>query len=138
MKKLVFAALLLASVAGFAQEKQEKPEGGRPPREERLTPEEHTKRLTKDLKLDATQQEKVKAHFAEQEKKHAALKADGGKKPEKGKKPEPPKGDDPRKKSREETDAKMKEILNKDQYKQWQQLNKADAPAGKKRGEKSE
>lgn len=138
MKKLVFAALMLASVAGFAQEKKEKPEGGRPPQEERLTPEEHTKRLTKDLKLDAAQQEKVKAYFAEQDKKHAANRPEGGKKPEKGERTEPPKGDDPRKKEREETNAKMKEILNKEQYKQWQKSNQADAPAGKKGGKKSE
>lgn len=130
MKKLVFAALMLASVAGFAQEKKEKPQGGRGAKTEKVTPEEQSKQLASELKLDAKQQEKVKALYADQEKKRAQVKPEGGKKPE-GEKPNREEFEAKMKKENEEFDGKMKGILTPDQYTSWKKSQKQQPEHGK-------
>jgi protein CpxP len=134
MKKLIFGALLLGAFVGNAQEKKQKPEGGRGHKTEKVTPEDQSKQLASELKLDAKQQEKVKALYADQEKKRAQLKPEAGKKTE-GEKPNREEFETKMKKENEEFDGKMKGILTADQYTAWKKSQKqqpAQAGTGKK------
>ena len=67
MKKLIIAALLVAGMTTYAQEKREMPNRANM---ERMTPEERQerqlKRLTTELTLNAQQQEQVKQLLASQ------------------------------------------------------------------------
>ena len=67
MKKLIIAALLVAGMTTYAQEKKETPNSAKM---ERMTPEERqerqVKRLTSELTLTAQQQEQVKQLLAAQ------------------------------------------------------------------------
>lgn len=67
MKKLIIAALLVAGMTTYAQEKKETPNRAKM---ERMTPEERqerqVKRLTSELTLTAQQQEQVKQLLAAQ------------------------------------------------------------------------
>ena len=67
MKKLIIAALLVAGMTTYAQEKKETPNRAKM---ERMTPEERqerqVKRLTTELTLNAQQQEQVKQLLASQ------------------------------------------------------------------------
>lgn len=67
MKKLIIAALLVAGMTTYAQEKKETPNRAKM---ERMTPEERQerqlKRLTTELTLNAQQQEQVKQLLASQ------------------------------------------------------------------------
>ena len=67
MKKLIIAALLVAGMTTYAQEKKETPNRANM---ERMTPEERQerqlKRLTTELTLNAQQQEQVKQLLASQ------------------------------------------------------------------------
>lgn len=124
------AVLLMASLSTFAQEKKEKPEGGRGRNTEKVTPDEQTKQLAKELDLNDKQQAKVKALYTEQEKDRAAFKPEEGKKgekPAKGEKAEKPNHDEMEakmKKDNEAFDAKMKGILTAEQYTKWQASQK--------------
>jgi len=85
MKKFIIGAFMLAGLAGFAQEQPEvKEAGAKPKREhhqpkEKVSPEEQSKQLAKELNLDDNQQARVKALYAEQEKTRAANKPTGKK-----------------------------------------------------------
>ena len=82
MKKLLITAILLVSMAGFAQVKKE---GSRRPQKanmEKLTPEERSEKriakMTKELSLDSKQQEKIRGVFKDEadanEKQRAEMK----------------------------------------------------------------
>ena len=115
MKKFVMAVMLLAGITGFAQEKSEVKEGGRP-RKEKVTPDEQSKQLARELNLNDNQQGKIKELYTEQEKQRAAFK------PTEEKKGEKHDHTAIQAKMKTENDAfnnKMKAILTPDQYTKW-------------------
>ena len=144
MKKVFSIVMLAAALSGFAQEKKQKPEGGRPAKTEQVTPDDQVKQLTAELNLDKKQQEKVKALYTEQEKQRAANKPEkgergekpqGGEKPERGANGENPGHEGMEAKMKTENaafDKKMKGILTDAQYKKWQESAKK-GPDGKEK-----
>jgi Spy/CpxP family protein refolding chaperone len=77
MKKLIIAALLIVGVAGFAQDNNDRPQRGNMGN---MTPEQRTEqrvaRMTKDLNLDAKQQEQLKQLYADEAKNREARMAE--------------------------------------------------------------
>lgn len=133
MKKIVIVAALLMAVSGFAQEKKES--ARQQHKTEKVTPEEQSKQLGKELGLDARQQEKVKALYTEQEKQRAAFKPEG----EKSEKPQKPNREEAQAKIKKENDAfdsKMKDILKPEQYTKWQASQKKGKGGPEKDGGK--
>jgi protein CpxP len=127
MKKVVMALLLMAGVAGFAQEKPAtKPDAPKHKMDKgpKVTPEEQAKQIAKELSLDDAQQAKVKALYAEQEKKRAA--DIDVKKMEKGEQHDHAAMEARMKKENAAFDTKMKGILSKEQYTKWQASLKTD------------
>jgi protein CpxP len=134
MKKLFIAALLFVGVASFAQDADQKP--AREPRE-KLTPEQrtekHLQKLTTDLNLDANQQAQVKQLLAERSAKAENFKAARADRKDSNVKPTAAEKEAFKKDvmaEKEANDAKMKVILNADQYKKWtaiQEENKEKA-----------
>jgi len=125
MKKLFIAALLFVGVVSFAQDINQK--SGRD-QKENLTPEQrnekHLQKLTSELSLDKKQQEQVKQLLAER-----SAKADKFKATRKDSKTRPTDAEREAFKKQMETekaanDAKMKSILNADQYAKWTALKK--------------
>lgn len=121
MKKLFIAALLSVGVASFAQDGDHK--------REKLTPEQRNEKqlqkLTTDLSLDANQQAQVKQLLAERSAKVEKFKEARQAKKDSDVKPTM----DEKKAFRKElmaekdaNDAKMKGILNADQYKKWKTI----------------
>ncbi|WP_291285358.1 hypothetical protein [Flavobacterium sp.] len=123
MKKLLIAALLFVGIASFAQEADQKP--AREPRE-RLSPEQRNekklKKLTSELNLDANQQAQIKQLLADRSAKAEKYKEDRKSKKENGTSLTTEDKVAFRKQMLDEqaaNDAKMKSILNADQYKKW-------------------
>lgn len=123
MKKLFIAALLFVGVASFAQEADQKP--SREPRE-RLTPEQRNdkqlKKLTSDLNLDANQQTQVKQLLADKSAKAEQFREARQAKKDGNVKPTAEEREAFKKQMTDEknaNEAKMKAILNADQYKKW-------------------
>ncbi|WP_281235032.1 hypothetical protein [Flavobacterium gelatinilyticum] len=125
MKKVFIAALLFVGMVSFAQDINQKP--AREQRE-KLTPEQRSEKqlqkLTSDLNLDKTQQEKVKQLLAERN-----TKAEKFKETRKANKTKPTDAEKEAfkkeiKAEKEANDAKMKSILNADQYTKWTALKK--------------
>jgi periplasmic protein CpxP/Spy len=123
MKKLFIAALLFVGVASFAQDADSKPT--REPRE-RLTPEQRNdkqlKKLTSDLNLDANQQAQVKQLLADRSAKAEQFREARQAKKDNDVKPTAAEREAFKKQMMDEkdaNDAKMKAILNADQYKKW-------------------
>lgn len=123
MKKLFIAALLFVGVASFAQEADQKP--SREPRE-RLTPEQRNdkqlKKLTSDLNLDANQQTQVKQLLADRSAKAEQFREARQAKKDGNVKPTAEEREAFKKQMTDEknvNEAKMKAILNADQYKKW-------------------
>lgn len=117
------AVLLMAGVAGFAQEKPAaKPDGQKHKTEKghklKVTPDEQAKQIAKELSLNDDQQAKVKVLYAEQEKKRAA--DPDLKKMEKGEQHDHAAMEARMKKENTAFDTKMKGILSKEQYAKWQ------------------
>lgn len=121
MKKSFIAALLFVGVASFAQDGDHK--------REKLTPEQRNEKqlqkLTTDLSLDANQQAQVKQLLAERSAKVEKFKEARQAKKDSDVKPTM----DEKKAFRKElmaekdaNDAKMKGILNADQYKKWKTM----------------
>lgn len=136
VKKVFSVLMLAAALSGMAQEKKQKPEGGRPGKEAHVTPEDQTKQLASELKLDDKQQAKVKALYAEQEKKRAANKPEKGEKGEKPANGEKPNREEMEAKMETENadfDKKMKGILTAEQYKKWQESQKKGADGREKK-----
>jgi len=125
MKKLFIAALLFVGIVSFAQDVNQKPAHHQ---KENLTPEQrnekHLQKLTSELSLDKKQQEQVKQLLAERSAKAAKFKAsrkDSNTKPTDAEKEAFKKQMETEKAA---TDAKMKAILNADQYTKWTALKK--------------
>lgn len=128
MKKLFIAALLFVGIASFAQDIDQKP-----PRDqkERLTPEQRSekqlKKLTSELSLDAKQQEQVKQLLAERNAKAEKFKEARQDKKDSNVKPTAAEKEAFKKQLMDEknsNDAKMKAILNTDQYNKWTTIQK--------------
>jgi Spy/CpxP family protein refolding chaperone len=123
MKKLVAIVLVLLAFQGSAQP----PGEPRPPK-----PEEELKmatdKINKELKLNATQQQKVKAaygdFFKEMEKMHQK-----NSKPQEGPPTPPTEAEkEARKKLAATRDGKIKTALTADQFKKYQELEKTMRP----------
>ncbi len=112
MKKLIIAALLVVGVSTFAQDRKERPQRGDM---EKMTPEQRNEkrveRMTKELNLDAAQQEKLKQFYADEAKKREAMMAEM--KDKKGQ------GREMMGQQMKATEAKMKEILTAEQFTKW-------------------
>jgi len=125
MKKLFIAALLFVGVVSFAQDINQKATRDQ---REKLTPEQrsekHLQKLTSELNLDKKQQEQVKQLLAER-----SAKAEKFRDAKKDSKTKPTEAEREAFKKQMETeravnDAKMKSILNADQYTKWTALKK--------------
>ncbi|WP_281235030.1 hypothetical protein [Flavobacterium gelatinilyticum] len=126
MKKLVIAALLFAGIAGFAQDKKEK-----------LTPEERTEkqlqRLTSELNLDANQQAQIKQLLAEKSAKTEKIRKERKENKTKLTQAEREAFKNELKAQKEAVDAKMKSILNADQYTKWHSLQEKNKDKAKEK-----
>ncbi|KQB40321.1 hypothetical protein [Flavobacterium aquidurense] len=125
MKKLFIAALLFVGIVSFAQDINQKPTRDQ---REKLTPEQrnekHLQKLTSELSLDKKQQEQVKQLLAERSakaEKFRDAKKDSKTKPTAAEREAFKKQMDTEKAA---NDAKMKAILNADQYTKWTALKK--------------
>ncbi|WP_242410296.1 hypothetical protein [Flavobacterium sp. Root901] len=125
MKKIFIAALLFVGMISFAQDVNQKPTRDQ---KENLTPEQrnekHLQKLTSDLNLDKKQQEQVKQLLAER-----SAKAEKFREARKDNKTKPTAEEreafkKQMKADKEANDAKMKAILNADQYTKWTALKK--------------
>lgn len=125
MKKLFIAALLFVGIVSFAQDVKQKPTRDQ---RENLTPEQrnekHLQKLTSELSLDKKQQDQVKQLLAER-----STKAEKFKDARKDSKTKPTAEEREAFKKQIEieraaNDAKMKAILNADQYTKWTALKK--------------
>lgn len=117
MKKLFIAALLFVGLASFAQGNDQR---------EKLTPEQRSEKqltkLTTELNLDANQQAQVKQLIAEKSVKAEKLREARKAQRDSNVKPTDAEREAFKKEAlaeKESTDAKMKAILNADQYKKW-------------------
>ena len=128
MKKLFIAAMLFVGIASFAQEADQKPMREH---KERLTPEQRSekqlKKLTSELNLDANQQTQVKQLLADRNAKAEKIKEARKDKKDSNAKPTTAEKDAFKKQmmdEKEANDAKMKAILNADQYSKWKNIQK--------------
>ncbi|MFH6950885.1 hypothetical protein ACHRV6_20495 [Flavobacterium sp. FlaQc-51] len=137
MKKLFIAALLFVGVVSFAQDINQKATRDQ---REKLTPEQrnekHLQKLTSELSLDKKQQEQVKQLLAERSakaEKFRDAKKDSKTKPTEAEREAFKKQMDTEKAA---NDAKMKSILNADQYTKWTALKKDHERKGDHRGKR--
>jgi len=137
MKKLFIAALLFVGIVSFAQDINQKATRDQ---RENLTPEQrnekHLQKLTSELNLDKKQQDQVKQLLAER-----SAKAEKFKDANKDRKTKPTAAEREAFKKQMETeraanDAKMKAILNADQYTKWTALKKDHNRKGDHRGKR--
>ena len=135
MKKLILATALANTTIGFAQDKKVK--------REPLTPEQQTelqvKKMTLDLDLDTKQQKEMKVLLLEQAKKREAKVAEMKAKREKGEKPTSDERFEAQNQMLDnqiENKAKIKKILNPDQYKKWEEQAAKRSDNRKERMEK--
>ncbi|WP_264552069.1 hypothetical protein [Flavobacterium sp. N2038] len=120
MKKLFIAAMLFIGIASFAQDMGKR---------EKLTPEQRTekqlKKLTTELNLDANQQIQVKQLLTDRNAKAEKFKETRKEKKESNVKPTAAEKEAFKKEvmaEKEANDAKMKSILNADQYTKWKKI----------------
>ncbi len=123
MNRLFIAIFLLIALQGNAQP----PAGSRPP-----MPEEQLKRATekinKELHLNPSQQQKVKAAYGDFFKEMEKMHQKNGK-PKEGPPPPPTEAEmAARKKLAATRDAKIKTVLTTDQFKKYQELEKTMHP----------
>ncbi len=118
MKKLFIAAMLFVGIVSFAQGQKEK-----------LTPEQRNEKqlqkLTTELNLDANQQAQVKQLLADRSAKAEKLRDARQEQKESGTKPTAAEREAFKKEmmaEKEANDAKMKSILNADQYTKWKTI----------------
>ena len=133
MKKLFIAALLFVGIVSFAQDINQK--SGRDQRE-KLTPEQRNEKqlqkLTSELSLDKKQQDQVKSLLAERSAKAEKFRAE---RKDNTAKPTAEHRESFKKQMETEkaaNDAKMKAILNADQYTKWSALKKEHKARGDK------
>lgn len=137
MKKLFIAALLFVGIVSFAQDINQKSTADQ---KEKLTPEQRNEKnlqkLTSELSLNKKQQDQVKQLLAER-----STKAEKFKDANKDRKTKPTDAEKEAFKKQIETeraanDAKMKTILNADQYTKWTALKKEHEGKGDHRGKR--
>jgi periplasmic protein CpxP/Spy len=128
MKTLIIALVFGIGVSGFAQVSTPQP-GSSTSKIEKMTPEQrqqkHLAKLTKELKLDAKQQEAVGKILAEKSNKMQDLKAKKESQKESGQKMTPTEKEALKTKMKAEkadTESKMKAILSADQYTKWEAM----------------
>ncbi|KAF2510200.1 hypothetical protein EYY60_11870 [Flavobacterium zhairuonense] len=126
MKKLFIAAMLFVGVASFAQDMDQKPARDQ---RERMTPEQRNEKqlqkLTSELTLDANQQAQVKQLLADRSAKAEKMREARQASKDSGTKPTAAEREAFKKDmmaERDANDAKMKSILNADQYTKWKKL----------------
>ncbi|WP_431244307.1 hypothetical protein ACQ9BO_08155 [Flavobacterium sp. P21] len=126
MKKLFIATMLFVGVASFAQDMDQK--SGRDQRE-RMTPEQRNEKqlqkLTSELTLDANQQAQVKQLLADRSAKAEKLRETRQANKDSGTKLTATEREAFKKEmiaERDANDAKMKSILNADQYTKWKKI----------------
>lgn len=126
MKKLFIAAMLFVGVASFAQDMDQKPARDQ---RERMTPEQRNekqlKKLTSELNLDANQQTQVKQLLADRSAKAEKLREARQANKDSGTKLTAAERETFKKDmlaERDANDAKMKSILNADQYTKWKKI----------------
>jgi protein CpxP len=113
MKKMFVFAVLMIGMASFAQEKPVVKKMDRA-KMERLTPEQHLKKLTTDLGLNESQQKQMATLLSEQSAKREAKKAEREKLMQ-AKRTE-------RNEEMKAFDTKVKAILTPDQSKKWDEM----------------
>jgi Spy/CpxP family protein refolding chaperone len=109
MKKLIIAALLVVGVSSFAQDNTDRPQRSNMTPEQRS--EQRIARMTKDLNLDAKQQEQLKQLYAEQAKAREAQRANATDKKDQGR--------ENMEAQRKATEEKMAAILTPEQLTKW-------------------
>ncbi|WP_026730456.1 hypothetical protein [Flavobacterium denitrificans] len=126
MKKLIIAAMLFVGVASFAQDMAQKPARDQ---RERMTPEQRNekqlKKLTSELTLDANQQAQVKQLLADRSAKAEKLREARQANRDSNTKPTAAEREAFKKEmlaEKDANDAKMKSILNADQYTKWKKI----------------
>ncbi|MFC0778907.1 hypothetical protein [Flavobacterium sp. HJSW_4] len=129
MKKLLIAAMLFVGIASFAQAQKE-----------RLTPEQrnekHLQKLTTELNLDANQQTQVKQLLADRSAKAEKLRDARQEQKENGTKLTAAEKEAFKKEmiaEKEANDAKMKSILNADQYTKWKTIQEENKDKAKEK-----
>lgn len=125
MKKLLIAALLFVGMVSFAQDADQSSK----PQREKMSPEQRNdkqlKKLTSELNLDANQQTQVKQFLADRSAKAQSFKEARQAKKDSNMKPTAEEKAAFRKQMKDEVDAndaKMKSILNTDQYTKWKAI----------------
>ncbi|WPO76908.1 hypothetical protein [Flavobacterium sp. KACC 22761] len=126
MKKLFIVAMLFVGVASFAQDMAQKPARDQ---KERMTPEQRNEKqlqkLTSELTLDANQQAQVKQLLADRSAKAEKMREARQASKDSGTKPTAAEREAFKKDmiaERDANDAKMKSILNADQYTKWKKI----------------
>ena len=137
MKKLFIAALLFIGVASFAQDMDQRPSGEQ---RERMTPEQRNekqlKKLTSELSLDANQQAQVKQLLAERSAKAEKLREARQAQRDSNTKPTAAERETFKKQmiaENDANDAKMKAILNADQYTKWKAIQEENKDKARER-----
>lgn len=133
MKKLIIAALLIVGISSFAQEKNEKDRKSDKGSREMKSPEERNesrlKKMTTELKLDATQQEQIKPIIAEQTAKREAMRAErmgSNDKPKDFTKEEREALKQKRTEEKTAMDNKLKAVLTPEQFKKMKDMEQAN------------
>lgn len=130
MKKLIIAALLLTSIFSFAQETQPEKKDKKA-KKEKMSPEQRNQvlldQMTKELNLDAKQQEQIKPIIAEQTAKLQEMKGQGKSADFKEMSKEERKAL-MQKRNEEKTakDSKLQAILTADQFKKLKEVEAAN------------
>ena len=129
MKKLFIAALLFVGVASFAQDTDSNTTQDHKDHKERMTPEQRNekqlKKLTTELSLDANQQAQVKQLLADRSAKAEKFREARQAKKDSNVKPTTAEREAFKKEmmaEKDANDAKMKAILNADQYTKWKAI----------------
>lgn len=129
MKKMFVLAIMMIGMSSFAQESSRSEKRAERAKMEKLTPEQrnekHLKKLTTDLGLDSSQQQKMGTILAGQSKKREAKKAEREKEMKADR--------SEREKEMAANDAKVKAILTPEQYTKWEQLKAERREEGKKK-----
>ena len=136
MKKLIIALVFGMGLTGFAQETTTPTKSDI----EKMTPEQrqqkHLQKLTKELTLDAKQQEAVGKILAEKSAKAQELKAQKGTRKASGEKmtkEERATFKNTMQAENADTEAKMKAVLSADQYQKWLDLREENKAKMKER-----
>lgn len=134
MRKIIISVLLVVSISSFAQEQNVGREKSNKPKREQLSPEQQCQasldKMTKELQLNASQQEQIKPVIAEKIAKMEAMRAERmGNDSEKMSKEERNVRQTKRLEDKKALEAKFQAILTPEQFKKM----KANEEANKER-----